>query len=176
MALCEAPPAARSMCEAGTDDQRVYPERLGDDVWRLRTSSGRCIDVRDRSTAGGAELIEFDCHDGGNQRFRLRWTAELPSPEGRQCVKDQGWAGASDGWWRAKPVASVNFYGGDYGWAPTPDDGGRECARACIEQPRCKAYTWVRAGAQRDFPVCWFKDRVPAPTADPNTASGQVRP
>lgn len=37
----------------------------------INTGSGKCLDVRDASTADGARLRQWTCHNGPAQTFRL---------------------------------------------------------------------------------------------------------
>lgn len=37
----------------------------------VNRNSGKCVDVVSGSTADGAEIIQYDCHGGANQRWRL---------------------------------------------------------------------------------------------------------
>lgn len=66
----------------------------------------------------------------------------------------------------------VNLPGRDYRHFLI-DGGPEDCKAACNnEQPNCKAFTWVKPGVQDAKAVCWLKSSVPAPTNDPNCASG----
>jgi hypothetical protein len=56
-----------------------------------------------------------------------------------------------------------------------PATTARACAEACAgDQPRCRAYTFVRASFQETAPVCYLKDAVPAESPDPCCVSGVV--
>jgi hypothetical protein len=56
-----------------------------------------------------------------------------------------------------------------------PATTARACAQACAgDQPRCRAYTFVRAGFQETSPVCYLKEAVPAESPDPCCVSGVV--
>ncbi len=56
-----------------------------------------------------------------------------------------------------------------------PATTARACAEACAgDQPRCRAYTFVRASFQETAPVCYLKEAVPAESPDPCCVSGVV--
>lgn len=53
--------------------------------------------------------------------------------------------------------------GGDYREVHlSPGQGYEVCAKTCVEERQCQAWTWVPQGAQRaEGPNCWLKDTVP---------------
>ena len=48
------------------------------------------------------------------------------------------------------------------------------CQQACQEDPRCRAFTYVKPGIQGRRAHCWLKDQAVAPVPDPCCASGEV--
>jgi len=52
--------------------------------------------------------------------------------------------------------------------APEPE----LCANACMNEARCRAWTYVKPGVQGDSAKCWLKERVPHPSPDENCVSG----
>lgn len=48
------------------------------------------------------------------------------------------------------------------------------CRQACMEDPRCKAFTYVKPGLQGRQARCWLKDQAVAPVPDPCCSSGEV--
>jgi len=46
------------------------------------------------------------------------------------------------------------------------------CRSACMGEPACKAWTFVRPGYQGPTARCWLKNTVPAPKKDPCCVSG----
>ena len=46
------------------------------------------------------------------------------------------------------------------------------CQEACEFDDQCRAFTYVRAGVQSDFPRCWLKSSVPPARADDCCVSG----
>ncbi|MFD1829549.1 RICIN domain-containing protein [Streptomyces desertarenae] len=60
--------------------------------------SGRCLDVRDRSLAEGAEAVQYGCNGGGNQRFWLRdaggGQVQLVARHSSMCLGVRGASGA----------------------------------------------------------------------------------
>ncbi|NLV27417.1 MAG: hypothetical protein GXY48_09675 [Methanomicrobiales archaeon] len=53
-----------------------------------------------------------------------------------------------------------------------PDDTCDVCAKSCMENPDCVAYTYVKAGVQDEKPVCWLKNGIPDPIIDSCCISG----
>ncbi|WP_029086531.1 PAN domain-containing protein [Brevundimonas aveniformis] len=47
------------------------------------------------------------------------------------------------------------------------------CQAACVANEECQAFTWVQAGVQAEYPVCWLKDRAP-PTIEAEWATSGV--
>jgi hypothetical protein len=70
------------------------------------------------------------------------------------------------------PEVGINRPGGDYTRFSLQKPDARECQRACFEDARCKAFTYVRPGVQGPDAQCWLKSAVPRPVRDPNCVSG----
>lgn len=72
--------------------------------------------------------------------------------------------------------AGMNRFGSDY----THTDGGtaESCRLACLRDERCKAWTWVKPGAQNIDGVsdahCWMKSATPPANSDANCTSGVI--
>jgi len=67
---------------------------------------------------------------------------------------------------------NTNRYGEDYKDLSLPTANPALCARACMAEARCLAWTYVKPGVQADNALCWLKDQVPLPTPDDNCISG----
>jgi hypothetical protein len=52
----------------------------------------------------------------------------------------------------------------------TPDPS--LCQKACVDDPNCKAYTYVKPGIQGDKARCWLKKAVPPGKSNPCCVSG----
>jgi hypothetical protein len=63
-------------------------------------------------------------------------------------------------------LTGANFPGFDYRNFPAPT-GPAECEKACLGDPKCKSYTWVK-----DTQVCWLKDQTPKRVNDQCCTSG----
>lgn len=50
--------------------------------------------------------------------------------------------------------------------------GPEECQKACGSDPQCRAFTWVKPGAQGTDAVCWLKSSLPEAKANANCVSG----
>jgi hypothetical protein len=53
----------------------------------------------------------------------------------------------------------VNRYGGDYR-SVCNIASASACQAFCIADPRCKSWTWVKAGVQGEYPMCWLKSGI----------------
>jgi uncharacterized protein (TIGR02145 family) len=70
-------------------------------------------------------------------------------------------------------VENQNIPGGDYkSFELKRGETWRDCNDACLNDPNCKAYTYVKPGVQGQNAVCWLKSTVSDPVVDPNCISG----
>lgn len=72
-----------------------YSAPQGEAVYQLRARhSGRCLDIGGWSTADGGNLLQWDCHGGNNQRFRMLDAGDgyvfLQSVHSGKCIDVQG--------------------------------------------------------------------------------------
>ncbi len=68
---------------------------------------------------------------------------------------------------------NANRPGSDYkNFALRNGETQKTCADACLNDPNCQAYTFVKAGVQGQNAHCWLKNSVPAPIDDVRTTSG----
>lgn len=70
---------------------------------------------------------------------------------------------------------NINRPGGDYKNFPLTKADPYECEKACRNDIRCKAWTYVKPGVQGPKAHCWLKDSIPLPQWDSNCISGVVR-
>lgn len=62
----------------------------------------------------------------------------------------------------ATKASGIDRPGADYtSMRLNPGDKPRQCEHLCEGNPRCKAWTYVKAGVQDELPKCWLKDSVP---------------
>jgi hypothetical protein len=86
------------------------------------------------------------------------------------------WSNAAAGKLPAVTIETgVDRPGGDYRSFDVGDASAATCRRACGEDRRCRAYTFVRLGVQGKLARCWLKDSVPKPRAGACCDSG-VKP
>lgn len=151
----------------------------------------KCLDVRDTGREPGTEIILWDCNGKPNQLFQFRAKHPVVSiPEidlsvslgyvsGQQNLPLQipdyiNAKGAA--FWRAVPIAGYDLPGSDLqSGFDTANDKGAACAKACALNDNCRAFTFVRPGAQGESAKCWLKKDYSVATTNPNTASGIVR-
>lgn len=70
----------------------------------------------------------------------------------------------------------IDRFGGDYRSFETPlQSNGESCAEACANEPRCRAWTYLRPGYGIPTPRCYLKSRVTPPRRRPCCVSGVVR-
>jgi hypothetical protein len=67
---------------------------------------------------------------------------------------------------------NVNRPGGDYRSFDLPQARPELCRDACWNDPRCRAYTYVRPGIQGAYARCWLKSVVPNPVQSTCCVSG----
>lgn len=65
--------------------------------------------------------------------------------------------------------------GSDFKFFPLPKDDPNICRNACMNEPGCKAWTYVRPNIQGPRPMCWLKNAVPKAVKNQNCLSG-VKP
>lgn len=93
-------------CSSGAAGQNfTYTPVSGtSDTYTITTRSGQCVDVYGASTADDAAIIQWPCHGGTNQRWRLvpvsvsgvDKTFNLVSVGSGKCVAPSGGSSASD--------------------------------------------------------------------------------
>jgi hypothetical protein len=54
-------------------------------------------------------------------------------------------------------------------------DGFEVCQKACADESKCLAFTFVKAGVQGAAPHCWLKNSVPQAYPDATCVSGVKR-
>jgi hypothetical protein len=70
----------------------------------------------------------------------------------------------------------IDRFGGDYrAFDMPPDPTGSVCAVACANDPRCRAWTYLRPGYGPASARCHLKSRVTTPRPRPCCISGVVR-
>jgi hypothetical protein len=71
---------------------------------------------------------------------------------------------------------SIDRTGGDYRNLEVPADAtGSACAKACEDEKRCRAWTYVRPGYLGTAARCFLKEKLTAPRRKPCCVSGVVR-
>jgi hypothetical protein len=70
----------------------------------------------------------------------------------------------------------IDRLGGDYRHFTLPSDpSGQSCQTACKNEPRCRAWTYVRPGYAGASARCYLKSKIPRPRRKPCCISGVVR-
>jgi hypothetical protein len=66
--------------------------------------------------------------------------------------------------------------GSDYSNFELPDHVPQLCRDACLNDPKCMAWTLVRPGITGPKAQCWLKNAVPRPVSNPDCTSGIKSP
>ena len=66
----------------------------------------------------------------------------------------------------------TNRSGSDFNNFDVPSAEPSVCQDACLREPACRAFTFVRPGIQGPNARCWLKNSVPPPTRDTCCMSG----
>jgi hypothetical protein len=66
----------------------------------------------------------------------------------------------------------TNRFGEDYKGLDLDTPEPALCAEACMQEAKCRAWTYVKPGVQADNAKCWLKNKVPPPSPDDNCVSG----
>lgn len=70
----------------------------------------------------------------------------------------------------------IDRSGGDYrSFETAPDNSGAACAKACKDENRCRAWTYMRPGYQGAAAHCYLKAKIPLPRHHPCCMSGVIR-
>jgi hypothetical protein len=69
----------------------------------------------------------------------------------------------------------VDRAGYDYRNFQLPNPETKPCQDACLDDARCRAWTFVRPGNQGPSSACWLKSDVPPPANRPCCVSGIIR-
>lgn len=70
----------------------------------------------------------------------------------------------------------ANRLGSDYKSIDLPSPDPELCRAACDEDPKCKAFTYVKPGLQGPSAKCWLKDPVPAARPNEGCCVSGVKP
>jgi hypothetical protein len=66
----------------------------------------------------------------------------------------------------------TNRFGEDYKDLDLDTPEPALCAEACMQEAKCRAWTYVKPGVQADNARCWLKSKVSPPSPDDNCVSG----
>ena len=70
----------------------------------------------------------------------------------------------------------IDRAGGDYrSFETTADGAGAACAKACKDESRCRAWTYLRPGYQGAAAHCYLKAKISLPRHHPCCMSGVIR-
>lgn len=75
----------------------------------------------------------------------------------------------------ASPEMNFNRLGGDYRSIVLRAPSWPNCSLRCLQDHRCKAWTYVKPGIQGRYARCWLKNSVPRGRPDNCCVSGTKR-
>ena len=174
LALAAAAVAAPALAQSGFD-------RPGGDYARFVVPSGDpavCAARCDRDNRCRAWVFSYPGTAAqGGSNLATCWLKNQVKPikENRCCVA--GVKGGGLGENRPGPIErSIDRIGGDYRrFEITSNPDVEICKKACEEDNRCRAWTYVRPGYSGVAARCYLKDRITRPRHKPCCISGVVR-
>lgn len=164
--------ASGALAQAGFD-------RPGGDYARFVVGSGdpaACAARCDRE--GRCRSWAFAYPGARGATSAMCWLkSEVPAAVENQCCVS-GIKGAGLVEKKSGPVEmSIDRFGGDYRQFDLPaDPTGESCKKACEDEKRCRAWTYVRPGyIGPGVSRCYLKDKITKPRRKPCCMSGVVR-
>ena len=118
----------------------------------------------------------------GNYVLMLRFKEDIPELKGQRpftftITKDKKTVftliiGASS---EPEMEFDVDRHGSDYASFWLLEDRPEVCLAKCKKDPKCKAYTFVKAGIAGKNAHCWLKHGIPAPVYSHGSVSGVIQ-
>ena len=164
--------SASAWAQAGFD-------RPGGDYTRFVVPSGDpavCAARCEREGRCRAWAFAYPGTSGGTTAICWLKSEVKPAVENQCCVSGIKGAGLVEK--KSGPVEmSIDRYGGDYRHFDLPSDPtGESCKKACEDESKCRAWTYVRPGyLGPGISRCYLKDKVTKPRRKPCCMSGVVR-
>ena len=104
---------------------------------------------------------------GAKDRCWLK--SEVPAASANNCCVSGVKSGGSSS---SGLEVNVNRRGGDYRDYDLPSNNPNQCRDDCMNDPRCKSFTYVRPSYWGPNAHCWLKESVPAATQEGCCISG----
>ena len=76
---------------------------------------------------------------------------------------------------RTDPEQDTDRPGLDYKFFALDSPEPSLCSDACLKDPACKAWTYVKPGVQGEKAMCWLKNGIPGAKSDKCCVSGTIR-
>lgn len=176
-------PGATPSRSGGPDQTWRLRRRGAFNTFEIRTADGRCWTAQGGQPRDGVQVVLERCSDlSGGQQWLIADPQSFGSDPGNDAAaREFGWLpipgvnSGSPGQFRS--LRHLNLPSGDYtSGIATANDEGMECARLCIADSQCLAYTWVDPRARGGQAMCYKKNAYSTVVADNFTNSGIVRP
>lgn len=166
----------------GEPDQLWRLVRSGPGQFAFLGSERRCWTAQGSVLRDGVQLVMEPCDNRFGQTFEISTRMGGVSGDVNDAsAREFGWVLLRDGGTgaidRFRSLRGMNLPSGDYtAGVATANDEGRACATLCARDAQCKGFTWVNPAVRAGTAMCYKKNVLNAPTADPMTMSGVVRP
>jgi hypothetical protein len=155
-------------------------DRPGGDYARFTVPSGDpavCAARCDRDPRCRAWVFSYPGTAAvGGANAAMCWLKNKVTPlvESRCCVAGVKGGGLREN--RPGPIEnSIDRYGGDYREFAMPKPEVELCKKACEDENRCRAWTYVRPGYLGPSARCYLKEKITRPRRKPCCMSGVVR-
>jgi hypothetical protein len=154
--------------------------RPGQDIKILDVESGDPLEC-ERACKENAECRAFTFSLATSGKARCGLKNGVPAAHADPCCVSEVMAGAPNPPPPAPPPpksaamamqAGVDRPGLDYRDFVLSGPDPEQCVRACEQEERCRAFTYVKPGAQGQLAHCWLKAAIPQPHSNTCCASG----
>jgi hypothetical protein len=161
----------------GRASGQIGYDRWGGDYASIQVRSGdpaTCAARCERDPRCRAWAFSYPATESANA---VCWLKSRVTPRVRAWCCASGVRGTGVIEPRQGPIEfSTDRTGGDYrNFALAADPTGKSCQAACQDDPKCRAWTYLRPGYTGTTARCYLKDRITRPRRKPCCISGVVR-
>jgi hypothetical protein len=164
-------------CAAGAARADVGFDRPGNDYDKFTVKSGDPADCSMRCEREARCRAWSFAYPRTQQVEAVCWLKNRVPPrvQNQCCVSGVRGAGVNE------PISKdrefgIDRSGGDYrNFETEADSSGSACIKACKDEPRCRAWTYMRPGYQGAAARCFLKAKITLPRHHPCCISGVIR-
>lgn len=139
---CDLPLNSSEWGQAGIEDQKFRFASVGNGGFEIRTNDEKCFAVRDASKEHGAGVIKWDCTGGADQRWKPEFVRPISTPSEIEALGNKYWYLRGNSFFLARPVFNISYTGNPIRKISSPNDNGKQCAVACLDEAMCKGFSW----------------------------------